>query len=107
MTLRQKQSAFAYHEALLVLHIYESGYEVTLGDAQRSRTEAVRLGFKDSLHTLKLAVDLNLFRNGRYLRSTKSHLPFGEWWEDQHDLARWGGRFQDGNHYAFTHGGRV
>jgi hypothetical protein len=106
MTLREKQSLFAYLVARLILHAEHLGYELTLGDAWRSPEEAARRGFPKSLHTLKLAIDLNLFRDGRYLSSTESHRPLGEWWEKQHQLCRWGGRFGDGNHYSLEHGGR-
>lgn len=114
MTLRQKQSLFAHHVAKLILHAYAMGYEVTLGDAYRSPEEAARQakagrGIATSLHTQRLAIDLNLFKDGHYLTSTEAHRPLGEWWEKQHELARWGGRFTrpDGNHYSFTHGGRA
>ena len=114
MTLRQKQSLFARHVAALIAQAYAMGYEVTLGDAYRSPEEAARLskagkGIATSLHTQRLAIDLNLFKDGQYLSSTEAHRPLGEWWEQQHELARWGGRFKrpDGNHYSFTHGGRA
>jgi hypothetical protein len=35
------------------------------------------------------------------LRQTSDHQRLGEWWEKQHPLARWGGRWGDGNHYSF------
>jgi hypothetical protein len=113
MTLRQKQSAFAIHVARLILKAHELGFEVTLGEAWRSPEEARRLagtgaGIITSLHTQKLAIDLNLFIDGVYQASSEAHRPLGEWWEQQHELARWGGRFRprpDGNHYSFTYAG--
>ena len=79
----------------------------------RSPEEAERLwklglGKKRSLHTLRLAIDLNLFKFGQYLSSTESHRPIGEWWESQSTDSYeccWGGRFGDGNHYSIRHGG--
>ena len=59
-----------------------------------------------SLHRNKLAIDLNLFKDGVYLSRGEDHKPFGEWWEAQHPLCRWGGRFNDGNHYSMEHQGR-
>ena len=87
------------------------GYELTFGEAYRSPEEAARLaklglGIAKSLHTQRLAVDFNLFRDGKYLSSTSAHEPLGEWWEKQHELCRWGGRFGDGNHYSLEHEGR-
>ena len=106
MTLGQKQRLFAQLIGKLIARAYRTGYELSLGDAHRSVIEATRLGFPRSLHTAKLAIDLNLFRDGRYLKSTEAHRSLGEWWEKQHQLCRWGGRFGDGNHYSLEHGGR-
>lgn len=110
LTLRQKQSIFAQLVGELIIEAYARGYELTLGQTQRSIQEAARLGMKTSLHTLKLAIDLNLFKDGRYLSSTKSHLPLGLWWEGQSIDGEyeccWGGRFGDGNHYSIKHGNR-
>jgi hypothetical protein len=111
MTLRQKQSLFVCLVAQLIFYAIEQGYELTFGETYRSPEEAERLaklgkGIKNSLHTSKLAIDLNLFKNGVYLSSTESHRKLGEWWETQHELCRWGGRFNDGNHYSLEHMGR-
>jgi hypothetical protein len=114
MTLRQKQSLFAGLVAQLIQHAIGVGYEVTLGEAWRSPEEAARLaklgtGIARSLHCDKLAIDLNLFKDGVYLSSTEAHRPLGEWWEAQSTAdyqCAWGGRFNDGNHYALAHGGR-
>jgi hypothetical protein len=111
VTLREKQSLFVRLTARLIRHAEDSGYELTWGEAYRSPEEAARLaklgkGIATSLHTQRLAVDLNLFRDGVYLSSTEAHRPLGEWWEQQHELCAWGGRFKDGNHYSLSHGGR-
>lgn len=112
MTLRQKQSIFAFHVARLLLHMNTNSYEFTLGEVYRSPQEAKRLydlykagkgprATLNSLHTKKLAIDINLFKNGQYLESTESHKVFGKWWENQHPNCNWGGRYGDGNHYEF------
>lgn len=114
MTLGQKQRVYSFLIAKLIMHIYESGYEVTLGEFWRSPEEAERLanadkGIKNSLHTVKLAGDINLFKNGKYLTKTVDHQPFGEWWERQSTseyTCTWGGRFGDGNHYSISHQGK-
>ena len=111
VTLRQKQSLFVLLVSELIQHAHARGYEFTFGEAWRSPEEAARLasagkGIANSLHTQRLAVDLNLFKEGRYLTSSEAHRPLGEWWEQRHPLCRWGGRFNDGNHYSLTHNGR-
>lgn len=111
MTLGDKQRLFAGLLGKLLVHIYEEGYEATMDWAFRPPDVAayyasIGVGIRSSLHTLKLAADINLFKGDEWLRSTEDHKLFGEWWEKQHDLCRWGGRFGDGNHYSIEHDGR-
>lgn len=110
MTLGQKQRKFSLMVAHLIQHAYQLGYEVTLGDAYRDPRVFGDMGDKKgygrahSVHKLRLAIDLNLFKDGRYLRSTESHRPLGEFWESIG--GSWGGRFDDGNHYSLEHAGK-
>lgn len=62
-------------------------------------------GVRNSTHTLQLAIDLNLFKDGKYLSQTEDHRKFGELWESYDADCRWGGRFRDGNHYSIEHQG--
>lgn len=113
MTLGEKQRLFAKLVPRLIDKAHELSFEVTLGDAFRDPrlhgAIGVKLGYghPKSGHKHKLAIDLNLFRGGVYLAATEDHRPLGEWWEKQHEFARWGGRFStpDGNHYSFFHEG--
>jgi len=95
MTRRQQQSKFVKMVALLILYAYERGYELTFGD-----TTATTGHKKWSFHYKKLAIDLNLFKNGAYLKSTEAHEFLGLFWESLG--GSWGGRFKrkDGNHYS-------
>lgn len=90
------------------------GYEITLGEAWRPRATAEYyakkgIGIKNSLHTKRLAIDINLFKNGKYLTSTKAYTKLGEWWEKQGEkykvVTAWGGRFKDGGHFSLSHKG--
>lgn len=108
-TLGQKQQRFARMLPRLLDKAHELGFEVTLGDAYRDPRAFGPLGTRGvygkarSAHKLRLAVDLNLFRNGEFLQDSASHAPLGEWWESQGGV--WGGRFEDGNHYSLEHDG--
>ena len=87
------------------------GYQVTFGEAHRPQILADLYrsqgkGISNSLHLIRLAIDLNLFKDGKFLQDTDAHRPLGEWWEAQAPDARWGGRFNDGNHYSLEHDGR-
>jgi len=111
MSLRKKQSKFARSVACLILQAEKLGYEVTLGDAYRDPRvhgdfgEKKGYGRSRSCHKVRLAIDLNLFKDGAYLGSTEDHRELGEWWESLGPEYSWGGRFNDGNHYSFEHNG--
>ena len=106
MTLREKQSKFARMAAELILKACEMGYEVTIGDAYRDPRlhgeHGVKKGYgsANSFHKLRLAIDLNLFKDGKFLGSSDDHKKLGEWWESKGGA--WGGKFKqaDGNHYS-------
>lgn len=109
MTLRAKQSKFALMVAELIVKANELGYEITLGDAYRDPRVFGKIGERKgygesrSAHKQRLAIDINLFKDGKYLSGTESHRPLGEWWESKG--GSWGGRFEDGNHYSLEHDG--
>ena len=112
MKLGARQKLFMRLLPRLLDKAHSLGFEVTLGDAFRDPRafgevgEKGPYGNKFSCHKSRLAIDLNLFRNGQYLSDTESHRELGEWWERQHDDNCWGGRFNDGNHYSMQHQGR-
>ena len=109
MTLGQKQRHFTRLVGLLIEFAYQQGFELTVGDAYRDPRLHGEVGVKKgyghskSAHKQRLAIDLNLFKDGKYLDSTEAHKPLGEYWESLGGT--WGGRFADGNHYSLEHGG--
>lgn len=90
----------------LLDYIHAQGYECTIGDAYRDPRvfgeigERLGYGHARSGHKRRLAIDLNLFKNGVYLQKTEDHVPIGTWWKKQHPLCRSGIDFDDGNHYS-------
>lgn len=110
MTLGERQRLFSKLVAKLILHAYDLGYELALGEAWRS-TATARLmaeqgkGIATSLHCERLAVDLLLFKDGTYLTRSEDYAPLGTYWKTLHPDARWGGDFKsrpDGNHFSIT-----
>jgi len=99
MKLRELQSFFAQNIGHLIEFAYDNGYELTFGDTYPYKEHK-----KGSLHELGLAIDLNLFKDGKYLSKTDDHLILGEYWELLG--GSWGGRFGDGNHYSMEYNGR-
>ena len=103
-TLFEAQIKFTRMLPALLEFIHNNGYEVTLGDAYRDPRMFGEVGTKmgygnpRSAHKERLAVDLNLFRDGKFLQQTEDHRPIGEFWESIGGT--WGGRFNDGNHYS-------
>lgn len=81
--------------------LLETKYPI-LGDAIRV---SVSQGIKNSVHTLRLAQDLNLFKDGEFLLKPEDYEPFGAYWKTLHPLARYGGDFGDYDHFSFEHNG--
>lgn len=115
MTLLEKQFTFSRLLPLLINRAIVLGYEVTMGECYRSPEEAARLaklgkGIKNSLHISRLAVDLNLFRDGVYLTDGEAHRMLGIYWESlsvgKPYNCDWGGHFGDANHYSIGDNGR-
>ena len=99
MSLRAKQSEFARLVPRLIDKAFELGYEVTLGDAYRDPRVHGPMGSKrsyshpNSAHKVRLAIDLNLFKDGRYITDNEGahHLASGG---RRCTEARWGGDFR-------------
>ena len=120
--LGEKQKIFPRLFAELILYAYRKGFQITLAEAHRP-PELAELyakqgrGIAKSLHTQRLAVDINLFKGGRYLRKTEDYRPLGLYWESLSTPGLeccWGGDFKDakgnpkpdGGHFSISHGGR-
>lgn len=105
----QKQCRFMRLVPRLIDKAHELGFEATLGDGFRDARlhgamgEKKGYGHAKSAHKIRLAIDLNLFKNGEYMDATEDHAELGAWWEAQG--GSWGGRFGDGNHYSLEHEG--
>jgi hypothetical protein len=63
-------------------------------------------GIRNSLHTKRLAVDLQLFdQQGHWLTEEYPYRMVGEYWESLGADHCWGGRFGDTPHYSIEHEG--
>lgn len=109
MTLLQKQQEFVLMISQLIQFAYQNDYRLTFGDAYRDPRLHGEMGVKKSYssaksnHKIRLAVDFNLFKDGKYLTATEDYTKLGEYWESLGGC--WGGRFQDGNHFSLEHEG--
>ena len=108
MRLSAKQAIFAEDIGKLIcwLNCTYPNQWVTFGEAYRP-AETARIyankgiGIVDSLHTKRLAIDLHLFINSRYITLSKKYKHLGDYWESLNPSNRWGGSFSkpDGNHF--------
>lgn len=97
-TLREQQSEFVRRIADLIDFAYFNGYQLTWGDTYPHSKHKI-----GSFHDKGLAIDLNLFKDGKYLQATEDHKFLGEYWESLNPMCTWGGHFPkpDGNHYSW------
>lgn len=107
--LLEKQAKFAVMVSHLIQEAVRLGYTVTLGDAYRDARvhggQGIKSGYSaaKSAHKWRLAIDLALFRDGRYLTETDQYQPLGDFWKALGGT--WGGAWGDGNHFSVTHQG--
>ena len=112
MSLSKKQQQFTGCVASLITYAYSKGYGLTFGDAFRDGRvhgdfgEKIGYAAGKSVHKLRLAVDLNLFIDGEYITGDcPEYQDLGQHWKSLDDDARWGGDFNDFNHFSFMQWG--
>ena len=111
--LLQAQFKFASMLPALFGKIYVLGYTYTLGEAYRTPEQALSnakkgIGIAHSLHCMRLAIDLNIFKDGVYLTDGKQFKSIGDYWKSLDPNNAWGGDFTtkpDGNHFSYSYGG--
>lgn len=111
MSMVDKQNRFTGMVAKLIIFAQDKGYKLTFGEAFRTEAQAKLnaangSGISNSLHLQRLAIDFNLFKDGKYLTATSDYKELGEYWESLG--GSWGGRFKtrpDGNHFSLEHNG--
>lgn len=109
------QEEFAQSAAKLIQKGVELGLTITLGEAWRTPQQAQwnadhGSGIAHSLHIERLAIDINCFKDGAYIKDGSQLAPLGEWWESLGPNYRWGGRFThlpDGNHFSLSPDGHI
>ena len=113
MTLSQRQQMFTAMIGQLISYAYQSGYKLTFGDAYRDPRVFGAYGEKKgyshpkSTHKIRLAVDFNVFRNGKFLEgdeANKAHNELHDYW----DILGGAKRIDnDLNHYSLEYKGVI
>jgi len=109
MSLSNEQWEFLKDVAALIYyaeHRPDKDYKLTGSELYRTPEQAELnakkgIGIERSLHTSRLAIDLNLFINNKYQTNSKAYRELGEFWKGLNYKNRWGGDFSrsDGNHF--------
>lgn len=111
MNLRQARCKASQCWELLIHRAFELGYEAAIDDVKHKAQKCAYCGqpvptghMPLSLHEDALAMDLNLYKDGRYVVDDEGHKDLGVYWKSLHPDCRWGGDFdsKDFNHYAFA-----
>jgi D-alanyl-D-alanine dipeptidase len=111
MSLSEVQQQFAQYVAQLLLYVAECGYGCTLGEAYRPQEmqelyyEQGKTQTLNSMHTKRLALDINLFKDGVYLTDSADYTFLGEFWCSLDPCCEWGGNWTtlaDGNHFELN-----
>ena len=110
--LTDLQQRFPPLLAKLIEWGYQNGYTLAMAEAYRSPEQAALnaqhgSGIANSLHTLRLAVDIMAYKNGAWLQDSEDYRPLGEFWKTLAPECCWGGDFAkpDGDHFSMTWGG--
>lgn len=116
MTLGQTQRIFTRNIGCLIEYAYEMGYELSFGEAERTKSQVLLnyYGYEvmfnkadgiylekrnrtsktlDSNHLERLAVDFNVFKDGVWISSFEETKFLGVYWVSLHPKNRWGGDF--------------
>jgi len=99
MSLVQLQAEFLLDACKLIQKATELGYTATAGELfrpQEMQEIYVKTGRSKTLtsqHGKRLAIDLNLFKDGK-LCTRDQIKPLGDWWESLHPKNRWGGNWR-------------
>lgn len=111
-TLQDRQFKFTDDISYLIGFAYNKGYTLSFGEAYRTPKQAALnakagIGIKNSLHTLSLAVDFHLFKDGVYLTKSDDYKELGTYWKSLNPDNAWGGDFSkpDGNHFSQAYNG--
>jgi len=102
MSLGQKQRKFTLMLGQLICYAYSLGYEFSLGRGSVSKAaNKADGGHKRSLHLLRLAQDLNLFKDESFLTDGGRHSVLHDYWDKLGGAKRIA---KDMNHYSLEHG---
>ena len=103
-SLGDLQRKFTLLTGKLIIYAYEQGYELTFGEAYNAQGTGHK---KNSNHYIRLAVDLNLFKDQAWLSKgiemEQGHNMLHDYWDSLGGAPR---IKNDLNHYALVYNGK-
>lgn len=113
LTLGQMQRIHVQLVSELIAFTYAQGYQLSWGEAFRTAQQAQwdaahGTGIVNSVHCDRLAVDLQLFKDGVYLTDPAAYKFMADYWQSLHPLCRAGYYFKtvDADHFGMEYLGR-
>lgn len=100
MTLGQQQETFMKDVQSLLEHIHAKGLNARGGELKRTADQQaiyVKKGLSktsNSNHLKSLAIDLHVFKNGKWLKTKKELQELGDYWEGLNEQNKWGGNYK-------------
>jgi len=97
MSLVTEQAAFLLDMCKLIQFATEQGFTLTAGELYRTPEQQEiyvktnRSSTMNSMHLLRLAVDFNIFKDGKLVGNKATLAPLGAYWESLNPLNSWGG----------------
>lgn len=111
-TLHQRQVLHVQLTSELIAWAQTQGYELTWGETFRTQLQANAnaasgAGIAHSLHTMRLAVDFQLFKDGVYVTDAAAYKPLADYWLTLDPLCCAGYYFTsvDADHFSITYQG--
>jgi peptidoglycan L-alanyl-D-glutamate endopeptidase CwlK len=95
--LQALQNTFSANLSALINAIHVSGMTCSMGECYRTSEQQeiyIKQGkskTNNSMHCLRLAVDINIFINGQLIAEAEKLAALGKYWRDLHPQNRWGG----------------
>lgn len=108
MSLVAEQWAFLQDVAKLIQFAASSGFTLTGGELYRTPEQQAIYQQKgttttaNSFHLKRLAIDFNIFKDGKLISDWQEAKLLGEFWESLSPKNRWGGHwktFKDAPHF--------
>ncbi len=98
--LGELQRKFVLMVAKLIIYAYEQGYELSFGESYNASGTG---HMKGSVHYVRLAQDLNTFKDGVWIQDGSIHSILHDYWDTLGGAKR---IEKDLNHYSIEYQGR-